>query len=62
MFLRKEERKVQLSRHEVECCQCHNIFSKCYLKREDEESFKDMYIMCPDCFVDFIEQYKKKED
>ena len=55
----KKTKKIQLEGHEIKCCQCHKTFSKCYLKEEDEESFKDMYIMCPKCFVEYIEEYRK---
>jgi hypothetical protein len=61
MFKLKEDRRVPLSRHEIECCQCHKKVSKCYLKQEDEESFKDLFCMCPECFIEFIEQYRKEK-
>lgn len=56
-----EEPKEKLIKKEVLCCECWNKFSEIYVKPSNEETFKDMYIMCPVCFANFAERNKRRK-
>lgn len=57
---KKETKAVKLIRKDVECCQCWKKISTAYIKPEEEENFKDGYIMCPECFSDLAVRNKKE--
>ena len=62
MFGKKTEVKNKLIKKEVLCCECWNKFSEVYVSQGNEETFKDMYIMCPICFANLARRANKKGD
>ena len=57
---KKGTKTMTMSRVEVFCCQCHQKLNDIYTKPEDKESFLDNFVMCPTCFIEFCEKYRKE--
>jgi hypothetical protein len=59
-----EKKKVQLKKNDICCCQCHRKISECYVKPEKEEAFKDIFMVCPACFIEIAQavDYMKKQE
>ncbi len=55
------QKKVPLIKKDVACCQCHEKFANAYVKPEEEEGFREMFMMCPTCFSKLCDEINEKE-
>lgn len=60
LFNNKSEHRTLSIKKEMCCCQCHKKISECYVKPENEESYRDIFMVCPDCFIEFAQLLKEK--
>lgn len=61
IFGNKNDSKPLSIKKEMFCCQCHKKISECYVKPDKEDSYLDIFMMCPDCFVEIALYMNKKQ-
>lgn len=54
------KKPAPLTKMEVECCQCWKKISIVYVKPENEEDYKDIYHICPECFIELTKKGNHK--
>ena len=55
----KTQKKIQMIKKEVECCQCHEKFCSVLVKPEEEENYRELFMMCPTCFAELCKEASK---
>lgn len=61
IFSDKEPKKILSKKKEIYCCQCHRKISECYVKPDKEDSFMDIFQVCPACFIELSVYINMKE-
>ena len=55
----KTQKKIQMIKKKAECCQCHEEFCDVLVKPEDEEEYRELFMMCPTCFAELCKEASK---